>query len=154
MRKNVFAFPLLIILIITACNKESHSNLPGSWTYAQQTYDAFDCVGYPASNFLVASNDFPPNPDSLFFYFNAYPVTNGSYVIVNSQHPAAGQVGILFSAGKAPATLYVPTALVNAQASITVSAGKVSISTPVFQMANEGTPQDSASFIAVVHQTQ
>ena len=153
--KRVLYGVVIFILLMSSCSPEGMSTLPGSWTLGTGTTGAFSAAGSTVTNTLIASNDFPPNPDSLFFYFNTYPTSNGSYTIVNSVHPAAGQLGIRLSQGLPPATIYVPApSSAGSYATVTIKSGKVSIKVPLVQFENPAAPLDTADFLATINQTQ
>lgn len=151
--KKYFVLPMLLLLLASCGKSVTLISRPGSWTVGSNTTAAFEAVGSTSRNILFADNTFPPDPDTVFFYFNTYPTASGNYAIVNSETPASGQVGMLLKMGLA-ATTYVPAASSAAlSAAVSVSGGKVSIHVPVMEVQTIGNPGDTIEFIANINQT-
>ena len=145
---------ILCICFAISCTKKAPN--PGSWKFGNETYAA-GVAARTTNPGIALSTVSTDGYSSVLFFFNTYPTTSGTYTVVNSTTPIAGQVGIQFADGdQGSGNLYIPTGSSSPQASVTVSGGKVSISVPSVMLANQDSyyTADSALFTASINQTQ
>ena len=141
MKKLFLGIVAVSLLFATSCSKSSNTGA-GGWSFKGISYGATTAVGTAASQTLSAVDASASNPSTLSFVFNTYPTASGTYhVVADAANSGAGNyLSLILTVGSAG---YLSTGTDNVTAHVTVSGGKVSISSlSSVQLANQNVPSD------------
>jgi len=142
MKKVIFGFLVLSVVVISSCKK----GVSNSWSFKGTTYGQTACVG--SGGQLTAASANPSSTLTANFYNGLLPTTGGTYTAV-ANPTTASQVAleILVTSNGDD---YIST---RGTVNLTVSGGKVSLSGSNINMTNTG-GIDTTSLNVNIAQTQ
>jgi hypothetical protein len=166
MKKNIFGWLTILVLLAPSC-KKSNTNNGGRWKFRSTTFTAMGCVAQPGSGFGYTSSISAGtstainNIINISFSTMELPAASASYSVVGNVSPIGNQVNVNLTLGSSLSTGqggigYHATGGngTNQTVNVTVSAtGKISVSGSNIMMVNDTLPSDSAALTFNITQT-
>jgi hypothetical protein len=141
--KNLLMMVIAVSLFAISCTKENNTANNGTWTLGSTTYTAKTSVreSVTGTDKTLSFNDGPNNVVG-FSFKSSYPTSNSSYNLFG-----LSGVGVIAISNSKSYGLTKETPYNNGKvATVTVSGGKIKITTPTIWLFNLSNANDSIQF--------
>ncbi len=153
MKKFLFLATAVTLLFASSCKKKDDSGPSNYWTVNGTKHVVATSTGGGGILGFVENSSATGNLLSFEFGSSSLPTSNGTYKIVNPDNitGSANEVVVMPNYGSG-GLVYYPSKGTNANASVTVNGGKISITVPEIWVVNSLTGNDSVKLSANVTQ--
>lgn len=140
--KNLMMMAFAVAFFAISCTKENNTATNGTWTLGSTTYTAKTSVRetVTGTDKTLSFND-GPNNVAGFSFKSSYPTVNGSYNLFGLTG-----IGVIAISNSKSYGISKPEANAGKLATVTVSGGKIKISTPTIWLFNLTNANDSIQF--------